>query len=151
MILVPDWGEPGVGRPSRRYGCPRLTVRTGMPLEIPLTFTPFGWNALEERAGSIGFTVDQLVEQACSYYLSELDSGRAGARLPRFGTAPPDGMARVLTLELDDRCSARLDREANDQRSSLALLLRHAALLYLADLDDGRVAERVTGRAQAET
>ncbi len=121
-----------------------------MPLQIPLTFTRFGWNSLEERAGSMGFSVDQFMEQAVAYYLSELDSGRAAARLPRFGTEPPDGRARVLTLELDDSCTTRLDREANHQRSSLPLLLRHAALLYLADLDDGRVAERVTGRAQAD-
>lgn len=148
MSFVPvcgeDWREP-----------PQLALSLaldplGMALEIPLTFTRFGWSSLEERASSIGFSVDQCVEQACAYYLSELDRGRAAARLPRFAAECPDGTARVLTLELDERSSARLEREAHGQDSSLASLLRHAAFLYLADLDAGRVAERVTGRAQAQ-
>jgi hypothetical protein len=118
-----------------------------MHLEIPISQGRFGWISIEKRAKEDGFELAQVIEQACAYYVSELDSGRLATELPRFDADDPDGTTRPVSLELDDRCAKRLDREAERQGASRERLVRHAALLYLADLEAGRVAGRVAQRA----
>jgi hypothetical protein len=119
-----------------------------MRLEISISLSRFGWASLEERAGADGFELAEVTEQACAYYASELDSGRPATKLPRFDHDDPTQTARRLSLELDDDCAERLNREAERQGVSLQSLLRHATLMYLADLDAGRVAGRVAQGAE---
>jgi hypothetical protein len=122
-----------------------------MQLELSLSFSRFGWSGLEERAGGDGFDLAQVTEQACTYYASELDSGRLATKVPRSDVDASTGTARLLSLELDDECAERLNREAQRQGVSLERLVRHATLMYLADLDAGRVAARVAqGAGQSE-
>jgi hypothetical protein len=116
-------------------------------IEILLTFDEFGWCALEEQASAEGFEVEQLVALACSYHESELAAERVATVVPRFRRRPADVETRALELELGDGCLRRLKREAEHQGVALERLCEHAALLYLADLDTGKVAERVVRRA----
>jgi hypothetical protein len=118
-----------------------------MHLELSISFSRFGWAALEERAGADGFDLAQVLEQACVYYASELDSGRLATEIPRSDLDDSAGTARRLRLELDEGCAVRLNREAQRQGVSLERLVRHATVMYIADLDAGRVAARVAQAA----
>jgi len=119
-------------------------------LEISLTFDEFGWRALEEQATLEGIELEQFVALACSYYESELAAERAAAAVPRFRRRSVDGETRALELELGDGCLRGLEQEAERQGVALQRLYEHAALLYLADIDAGRVAERIVRRARSE-
>jgi hypothetical protein len=118
-----------------------------MQLELSISFSPFGWAGLQERAGADAFDPAQIVEQACAYYVSELDSGRTATRVPRSEPDDSGRTPRRFQLELEHECAERLNREAQRQAVSLERLVRHATLMYLADLDAGRVAARVAQAA----
>lgn len=120
-----------------------------MKLEIPLTFSEFGWRALEERARSERVGLERLLALACSHYEAELAGGRAAALVPRLGQPPVEREtreARTLVLELAAGCLRRLEREAKRQGVALKRLCEHAALLYLADLDADRAARGISRR-----
>jgi hypothetical protein len=114
-----------------------------MHLDVPISLTRFGWTSLEERASADGFDVAEMTEQACANYASELDRGRLATRLPKAGADQPAETERLLGLELDDRCAEILESEARRQGVPFERLVRHATLLYLADLDAGRVAGKI--------
>jgi hypothetical protein len=120
-----------------------------MHLELPLTLSPFGWATLEARAGADGFDLDQFIEQACAHYALEVGTERPAANLPRFDPDESKGSVRTVSLELDQSFVDVLDQEAQRRGTSPERLVRHATLLYLADLDAGRVADRVAERVQA--
>ena len=138
-----------------KYGTPQqpgviviLTGRLRMQLEIPISFNRFGWTGIEERAKAEGVGPAQLMQEACAYYVGELDSGRIATKLPRF-RSQHGGQVRVLTLELDERMLRRLEAEADRASAPLERMLAHVAIVYLADSDAGRIAERVARRAEA--
>ncbi len=125
-----------------------------LPLEISITFDQFGWGALEEEARAEGLALDRLMSLACTYYKSELANERTAtlvprfdksAAVPRFDKSAAKRETRLLELELDAESLRLLEQEAEDQELELERLIEHAAILYLADLDAGRVAERVIG------
>ena len=136
-----------------RYQTIRFGSDTGVTveLEISLTFNEFGWRALEDRADAERLELEQLVALACSYYESELSAERTATVVPRFRRPPADAETRTLLLELADGCLRRLEQEAERRGIELERLCEHAALLYLADLDAGRVAERIVRRAGPES
>jgi hypothetical protein len=115
-------------------------------LDIPITFDEFGWSVLEDLARAERLGVDRLVALACTYYGSELAAGRTATRVPRFGQPPVERETRTLAFELSAGCLRRLEQEAERQGIALERLCEHAAMLYLADLDAGRVAERIIRR-----
>ena len=120
-------------------------MRISVKLEIPLTFSEFGWRALEERARSEGFELERLLALACSHYAAELAGGRAAALVPRLGQPPVERETRgtrTLALKLGAECLRRLEQEAERQGVALERLCEHAALLYLADLDADLDADR---------
>jgi hypothetical protein len=117
-----------------------------MRYDIPLRLSRFGWTILDERASAEGFEVAAITEQACGYYASEVDSGRMAVELPTSGRQYEGDAVRLLTLELGHHTVEVLEREVRRQGVSLESLVRHATLLYLADLDAGRVADRVAQR-----
>jgi hypothetical protein len=118
-------------------------------LEISVGFDDFGWSALQNQAHTDGLELDQLIDLACSYYESQLGSGRTAMLVPRFDQPTSQRDDRVLQLEMGAETRRRLDQEALRQGVGLERLLEHAAMFYLADLDAGRVTEqivRLTGR-----
>ena len=118
-------------------------------LEISLGFDEFGWSALQDQAHADGLELDQLIDLACSYYESQLGSDRTAMRVPRFERSAGGREDRVLQLEMGAETRGRLEQEALRQGVGLERLLEHAAMFYLADLDAGRVTEkivRLTGR-----
>jgi hypothetical protein len=121
-----------------------------MQLQIPIKADEFVWTALEERSRAEQVDLGQLVAQASAYYVSELGGGRTATKVPRLGGGER-GESRTVTLELDAAALTRLQEEAERQEVTLDRVLTHATLLYLADEDAGRVAERIARRAQAES
>jgi hypothetical protein len=116
--------------------------------EIKITFDEFGWRALNERAVEEGASLDELVSLALSYYESELSSARVATDVPRFRQAPR-GEARSLTIEIDEDVMRRIAEEGGRRGVALERVCEHAALLFLADLDAGRVAQQVIRRARS--
>jgi len=120
----------------------------GVKEEIKITFDEFGWRALNERAVEEGASLAELVSLALSYYESELSSPRAATDVPRFRQAPR-GEARSLTIEIDEEVMRRIAEEGERRGVAVERVYEHAALLFLADLDAGRVAQQVIRRARS--
>jgi len=66
---------------------------------------------------------------------------------PRFKLAA-QGSPREVRLEVDADRWKVLESEAQRQGIPLERLLEHAVLLYLADIDSGRLAKRVLDRSE---
>jgi hypothetical protein len=120
-------------------------------IDIELTFDAFGWQALEERASADRVALAQFVSLSCRYLESQLADDRLASSVPRFRRRSPEGETRALSLELDNGVLQRLQDEAERQGISLESLCEHAALLYLADLDAGKVAERIARHTGTRT
>ncbi len=106
-------------------------------MELPLE--DFGRSTVGREAARYSLTVEELVRYAVEYYLWKRHSGRQAVKLPRFSRGgEPAGPAFRLSLELDDSAWEDLQDEAQRQGSSLELVVEHAVLLLLADLDSGR-------------
>ena len=129
--------------PSNRPGDARVTHG------LTLAFEEFGWESLESAARSDGETLDELLARAAAYFDAELPTARAAMLAPPFKPGGR-GTSREIRLEVSRDCWERLQGEAERQGVSLERLLEHVALLYLADIDSGRVAERLLGRAEEE-
>jgi hypothetical protein len=112
-------------------------------------FDEFGWSVLEKRAREEKLELDRLLTLACRYYVSELAAGRTATRAPRFAEKAVDRETRSIVLELDARTLRRLEQEAEHQGLGLGRLIEHAAILFIADLDAGRVAERIIRSADS--
>ncbi len=114
---------------------------------MTLRFGDFAWVALEAAAGRDRETLDDFVSRAVLYYQAELPASRVAMSAPRF--KPPDhGSPRDLALRIPSEAGERMKAEAARQDVPLEQLCEHAALLYLADIDAGRVADRVLEGAE---
>lgn len=126
--------------PSNRLGGGRVR-RT-----LTLRFDEFGWQSLESVARRDRETLDDLLSHAAAYFDAERRTSRAAMLAPGFKPGGR-GMEREIRLEVNRDCWKGLEDEAGRQGVPLERLLEHAALFYLADIDSGRVAERILGRA----
>lgn len=78
----------------------------------------------------------ETVRAALTDYLSRLETGAETTRFPRFRRAERSREpATTLDLPLDEEASKALALEAARQQVSMAHLLQHVVLVYLADLD----------------
>lgn len=124
-----------------------------MRRNLELALTDFSRNSLEHEARRYGLSVSTLIARAAVYYVSERESDRLAARVPRFHRGAPAGSANPalpVTIELRAREWRDLDLGAASEDLSVERLLEHAILLFLADLDSGRVAARLLNSAEAE-
>ncbi len=114
-----------------------------MTKSMTLRLDPFGQQALSEFAEEHRDSASAVVRTASLYYLADRDSGRPAWRVPRFGRNPP--ARHGFDIDLDDETFAALRQEAAGQGVDPSRLAEHALLYYLADLDGGRLAERIGG------
>jgi hypothetical protein len=134
----------------------RLMTRPNAPSDRPgggrvkhaltLRFDEFGWESLESEARRDSETLDELLSRAAAYFEAEQATRRAAMLAPGFKPGGR-GVPREVRLEVNRDCWLGLQGEAGRQGVALERLLEHAALLYLADVDSGRVANRVLGCA----
>lgn len=88
-----------------------------------------------------GPSADDLL-RAVRLYLNDKDRARAGWTYPRF-LRDRNAKRIELELSLEDSLWISLEGEAERQGVTISELLEHAALYYAAELDAGRVAERL--------
>lgn len=93
----------------------------------------FARSSLETRFGS---DLAKVMREACIHYARRLRSGRRPRGVPSFHRVlePSNGSTRVA-FTLQSSIRSQLEGEARRQQVSMDEFLRHAALVYLADLD----------------
>ncbi len=117
-----------------------MGLRLVMPTSIALHIEAFGQDAL--KATKSDSARSAVVRTALVYYLSDRELGRAAWRVPAFlGTAPNRGPE--LQVRLDEETVDALEEEAGRQQVSPERLAEHALMYFLADLDSGRVSDRL--------
>jgi hypothetical protein len=119
-----------------------------MSKSMTLRLDRFGRQVLAEFAEERHDSAANVVRTASLYYLADRDSGRPAWRVPGFLEAPPAGGDRI-EVDIDDETWAALSDEARGQGVEPARLAEHALLYYLADLDSGRLADRLGGAVAA--
>ena len=117
-----------------------------MTKSMTLQLDNFGRQALSQFAEENRDSASTVVRTASLYYLADRDSRRPAWRVPRFARTSPD--LDGLEIDLDDDTFAALRQEASGQGVEPSRLAEHALLYYLADLDRGRLAERVRGAVE---
>ena len=114
-----------------------------MAEELRLSLGPFGRAALERLAAEGNGSPSKAVRAASLYYLRDRGSERAAWRVPNLPPPPADDGEQALFVELDDETWSALRREAEDQGVAPDLLALHALLYFVADVDSGRLGERL--------
>jgi hypothetical protein len=122
--------------------CALLEEYAGMKRRLTLTLDEFGRSTLEAEARRYSIEPQEFVQRAAEYFLAESED-RTAHRVPRFAREESGGVKLPLELELKREVWDELDAEAARQGVSQERLLGFAALYLVADLDSGRVAERV--------
>ena len=109
---------------------------------LTLRLGPFEREALDRYGISQRVTTDRVIGTAVLYYLRERDSDRPEWRMPELARAEPGGASEV-EIELGHETWRALVEEAAAQSTDSETLARHALLLFLADVDSGRVAGKL--------
>ena len=128
-----------------------LTSSSRMNREMTLELGEFSRAAMEAQARRQGLDVATLLARSAQYYILERPSERLSARVPSFvhsDTAGEHGLPLGVTIELDDGHWHELGSAAAREGISVERLFEHAALLFLADLESGRVAARLLESAE---
>ena len=119
-----------------------------MTKSMTLRLDQFGQQALADFAKERHDSAGVVVRTAALYYLADRDSGRAAWRVPRFLTSQPEEVGTELRVDVDDQTWNALADEACGQGVDTERLAEHALLYFLADVDEGRLAERLGGAVQ---
>jgi hypothetical protein len=118
-----------------------------MSRSMTLRLDEFGRQALADFAEERHDSASVVVRTASLYYLADRESGRSAWRVPSFLDAAPPG-ADCLEVDLDDETWTALAKEARGQGVEPSRLAEHALLYFFADLDGGRLADRVGGAVE---
>jgi hypothetical protein len=119
-----------------------------MSKSMTLRLDQFGRQALADFADERHDSASKVVRTASLYYLADRDSGRSAWRVPGFLQASPPGDER-LEVDLDDETWTALAKEARGQGVDPARLAEHALLYYFADVEGGRLADRLGEAVEA--
>ncbi len=100
---------------------------------VTLRFDVFGWGELKAEARATGCSEGELVQRAVRRYVESLDlpGEERRDRVPRFAREPLGEDAPRLEVELPPELVERLREEADAQRTSVPLLIRHAVFVEL--------------------
>jgi hypothetical protein len=103
----------------------------------------FAVEALAGEGGQGASHVPARVSRAIRIYLADRDSGRPGWRYPGFLKHPDTPVRARLELDVDDELWAEFEAEAGRQGISVEQLTEHAALYLAAEVNAGRITERI--------
>lgn len=119
-----------------------------MKREVDVRLGSFARKALvrEENGGHNvgGEAVSAAAVRAIRCYLEDKGTGGPGWRYPGFrrGDLEKDGKP-PLHLSIDDRLWKALEAEAESQGVSSQQMIEHAALYFAAEVDAGRMTQRI--------
>jgi hypothetical protein len=113
--------------------------------DVVLNLDEFGGHALETFVRERGRSQSVAGRTASLYYLADRDAERPTWPVPRFASArsADDPHSVAVTIELDEQTWKAVLQEAERQLVSAERLIEHALLYFLADLDSGRIADRL--------
>jgi hypothetical protein len=115
-----------------------------MSRELTLEMDAFGVQAFTELAEREGGSTSRALRMAAHYYLGDSETERPVWRVPDSPDgAKSDSRAAGVRVEVDEATWNALVREASRQQVEPGALASHAVLYFIADLDSGRVAERI--------
>ena len=106
---------------------------------IPLLLEPFGIEAIEYQALTLGLTPGEFVARAALYHVGSPPRAKDAS----FLGEPAVEWPRALTVALDPDSWATLEAESFDAGITVAQLLARASLALAADVDSGRVADQI--------
>jgi len=87
--------------------------------------------------------VSSRASEAIRCYLGDKDGAGPGWSYPSFLDRRRSGEEVEFSLDIDDELWGSLEAEAGHQDVSVELLLEHAVLYFAAEVDAGRIAERI--------
>lgn len=108
---------------------------------IELGLLPFEALVGEEEPDA-GQAPARLVH-AVRFYLADRGAERPGWEYPSFLRGREAGAEAKLELSVDEELWGEFEAEAARQGVSVPQLAEHAALYFAAELDAGRIAERI--------
>lgn len=103
----------------------------------------FAVEALAGEGGSGAGYAPARVSRAIRIYLADKDSGRPGWRYPGFLQHPDTAVREKLELDVDEELWAEFVTEAGRQDVTVEQLTEHAALYLAAEVNAGRITERI--------
>jgi hypothetical protein len=118
-----------------------------MKRSVPVVVT-LGRFALRALAGEHAKGPEDMAARmvrAISYYLNDADSDHPGWPYPDFLRGRVGGPMQELEITVKEDLWAQFEVEAEKQGVTLQQLAEHAALYYAAELNAGRVTERILG------
>jgi len=130
---------------------PQTSARRGgdrVKREVDVSLGSFAREALVREQGSGpdagGEAVSAAAVRAIRCYLEDKGAGGPGWRYPGFrrGNLEKDGKVG-LHLSIDDGLWRALEAEAERQGVSSQQMIEHAALYFAAEVDAGRVTQRI--------
>ena len=80
---------------------------------------------------------------AMRVYLGDKETNRPGWRYPDFAREAGAEQRAEVVVNVDEELWSAFASEAADQGVSIEQLVEHAALYFAAELDSGRVTERI--------
>jgi hypothetical protein len=123
-------------------------VQEAVMRSVTLELDPFARDSVRDQLIRGELSLTELLRRAALYYLAERRCGRPSTSVPRFarGERPAsiDAARLELDLDLDPAAWRALEEAATEEvAGDVSRLLAHATMLFLADLDSGRVARRL--------
>ena len=114
-----------------------------MKRSVKVALGAFASKVLAVEGKNGGQSVPASAEQAIRCYLNDKTSGGPGWSYPAFlrGRAPHEEVE--LELSVDDSLWRSLEEEAEDQDVSPQQMLEHAVIYFAAEVDAGRMTERI--------
>jgi hypothetical protein len=103
----------------------------------------FAVEALAGEAGNGAGHVPARVSRAIRIYLGDRGAERPGWRYPGFLRHPDTTVREKLELDVDEELWAEFVAEAGRQGITVEQLTEHAALYLAAEVNAGRITERI--------
>jgi hypothetical protein len=119
-------------------------AKRAMSRSLTLAMDAFGSEAFAEFAERQGGSVSRVATIAARYYLADSDDRQSGWPVPRSARMVERERPHAgVPVEVDDATWDALLREAHRQGVDICALAAHAVLYFMADVDSGRVAQRM--------
>jgi hypothetical protein len=130
----------------RRLVTPTQSRRVHSEAAVRSVTVGLGAFALEALVGEAdrepGYAPAQMV-RAVQCYLNDRDAERPGWRYPPFLRDQEVATGERLRLSIDDDLWSEFEAEAEGQGVTVGQLADHAALYFAAELNAGRITERI--------